>query len=52
MVHALAGVRLLNREAQAAGHRVLEHKWYISKRLRRHVGFYVAAIVFIDNIYR
>lgn len=38
-------------EAQTAWHRVLEHKWYSSERLRRDVGFRVAAVDFFDNIY-
>ena len=52
MIHDLAGVHLSNREAQSAWHRVLEHKWYISERLGRDVGFRVAAIDYFDNIYR
>ncbi len=51
MIHDLAGVKLSSREAQAAWHRVLEHKWYISERLGRDVGFRVAAVDFFDNIY-
>ena len=51
MIHDLAGVKLSSREAQTAWHRLLEHKWYISERLGRDVGFRVAAVDFFENIY-
>ena len=51
MIHTLAGVKLSSREAKTAWNRVLEHKWYISERLGRDVGFRVAAIDFFENIY-
>src|SRR5262249_35093382 len=51
MIQDFTGVRLSSHEARAAWRRVLEHKWYISERLGRDVGFRVAAVDFFENIY-
>ena len=46
-----AGIKLKPREARAAWKRILDHKWYISERLGRDVGFRVAAIDYFENIW-
>ena len=46
----LAGVRLSTSMARTLWPRVLEHKWYLSERLRRDVGLRVAAVDYFENI--
>jgi transitional endoplasmic reticulum ATPase len=38
-------------EAQLLLPRILDHKWYVSERLGRDVGFKVAAVDYVENIY-
>jgi len=32
--------------------RIMDHKWYLSERLSRDVGFHVAAVDYIENFHR
>lgn len=38
-------------EAEYLWNRIADHKWYVSERLGRDIGFRVAAIDFIENFY-
>ena len=49
-IRKLTGLRMSEREAQAAWPRVLEHKWYLSERLGRDVGLRVAAVDYFENV--
>lgn len=48
----LTGKSLTQKEAQQIWSKVKDHKWYVSERLGRDVGFRVAAIDFFENIYQ
>ncbi len=39
------------KEAENLWKRIADHKWYISERLKRDVGFRVAAIDYAENFY-
>ncbi len=39
------------KEAKYLRERIADHKWYVSKRLKRDIGFRVAAIDYVENIY-
>jgi hypothetical protein len=38
-------------EASALCQRIADHKWYVSERLSRDVGFHVAAVDYVENFY-
>ncbi|MBS1794802.1 MAG: hypothetical protein JSS81_13160 [Acidobacteria bacterium] len=38
-------------EAKYLWGRIVDHKWYVGERLRRDVGFRVAAIDYFENFY-
>ena len=40
------------KEAGKVWTKVQDHKWYVSERLGRDVGFRVAAVDFIENVYQ
>ena len=39
------------KEAAYLWERIVDHKWYIGERLKRDVGYRVAAVDYIDNFY-
>jgi Domain of unknown function (DUF4032) len=39
------------KEAKYLWERIADHKWYVSERLKRDVGFRVAAVDYIENFY-
>ena len=47
----LAGESFPKEEAKILWEKVQDHKWYVSERLRRDVGFRVAAIDYLENFY-
>lgn len=47
----LAGEKFPKEEAEILWEKVQDHKWYVSERLRRDVGFRVAAVDYIENFY-
>jgi hypothetical protein len=51
IIRQLTGKSLDKREARQVWSKVQDHKWYVSERLGRDVGFRVAAVDFIENIY-
>jgi len=48
---AYSGRRFSRQEAKSVWERVLDHKWHLSERLGRDVGFRVAASDFVENFY-
>ena len=48
----LTGERLSQTEARHLVERIGDHKWYVSEKLGRDVGFNVAAVDFLENIYQ
>jgi Domain of unknown function (DUF4032) len=47
----LTGKSVSEKEAGKIWSGVQDHKWYVSERLGRDVGFRVAAVDFIENVY-
>ena len=39
-------------EAERVWTKIADHKWYISERLGRDVGFKVAALDYLENVHR
>src|SRR5215204_1531468 len=39
------------KEAKYLWERIVDHKWYVSERLKRDIGFRVAAVDYIENFY-
>jgi len=39
------------KEAAYLWERIVDHKWYLGERLKRDVGFRVAAIDYVENFY-
>jgi len=39
------------KESKYLWERILDHKWYIGERLKRDVGFRVAAVDYVENFY-
>ncbi len=51
LIKELTGKVLPKIEAKNIWLKVLDHKWYISERLRRDVGLRVAAVDYMENFY-
>jgi hypothetical protein len=47
----LAGKDFPKAEAEILWEKIQDHKWYVSERLRRDIGFRVAAVDYIENFY-
>jgi len=39
------------KEAKYLWERIVDHKWYVGERLKRDIGFRVAAVDYIENFY-
>jgi hypothetical protein len=39
------------KEARYLWEKIVDHKWYVSERLRRDIGFRVAAVDYFENFY-
>jgi len=39
------------KEAKYLWERIVDHKWYVSERLKRDIGFRVAAVDYLENFY-
>ncbi len=46
------GKRISASEADRLLQKIADHKWYVSESVGRDVGFHVAAIDFVENIYQ
>src|SRR6266404_8403222 len=51
LLRVYTGDDISESEAQNLWNRITDHKWYISERLSRDVGFHVAAIDYVENFY-
>lgn len=51
ILREFAGLKLSKAEAQTLWSKILDHKWYVSERLRRDIGLRVAAVDYIENYY-
>jgi hypothetical protein len=49
---ALAGTGLSHKQLGEVLPYIQDHKWYVSERLGRDVGMRVAAVDYIENVYR
>ncbi|HVE56013.1 MAG TPA: hypothetical protein VNB22_04240 [Pyrinomonadaceae bacterium] len=38
-------------EAKYLSERIADHKWHVSERLKRDIGFHVAAVDYVENFY-
>ena len=45
------GASMTDREATSVWESIRDHKWYLSERLKRDVGFHVAAVDYMENFY-
>jgi hypothetical protein len=52
LLEEFTGKKFVRDEADAVWANVLKHKWNISEKLDRDVGFRVAAIDFMENFYQ
>ena len=52
LLQELSGKSFSRSEAEVVWKKILNHKWNISEKLNRDVGFKVAAIDFIENFYQ
>ena len=39
------------KEANYLWERIVDHKWYVSERLKRDIGFRVATVDYVENFY-
>lgn len=51
LLRKYTGRRFSKKDAEILWNRIEDHKWYVSERLARDVGFRVAAIDFYENIF-
>lgn len=47
----ITGKEFSKEEAKHLWERVVDHKWYVSERLKRDVGLKVAAVDYLENFY-
>lgn len=47
----LVGENFTRAEAKYVWERVVDHKWYVGERLKRDIGWRVAAIDYVENFY-
>ena len=52
LLQIYTGNRISENEAKTLLRRISDHKWYVSERLNRDVGFHVAAIDYVENFYQ
>ncbi|MEP6787116.1 MAG: DUF4032 domain-containing protein [Acidobacteriota bacterium] len=52
LLEIYTGNRISETEAKTLLRRISDHKWYVSERLDRDVGFHVAAIDYVENFYQ
>lgn len=51
ILRAYTGRDISDPDAKVLWQRILVHKWYVSERLSRDVGFRVAAIDYVEHFY-
>ena len=52
LLQVYTGENISEREASSLLERIADHKWYVSQKLERDVGFHVAAIDYVENFYQ
>jgi hypothetical protein len=52
LLQEFTGKQFLRNEAESVWSAILNHKWNMSEKLGRDVGFRVATLDFIDNFYQ
>ena len=52
LLKQFTGKNFEKKEAEYLWSRITDHKWYVSERLQRDVGFKVAALDFMENFYQ
>ena len=51
LLRIYTGYDLGENEAKRLCEKISDHKWFVSERLRRDVGFHVAAIDYVEHFY-
>ena len=51
LLQVYIGDKISENEASKLLSRIADHKWYVSEKLDRDVGFHVAAIDYVENFY-
>jgi len=51
-IRKYTGHKFTENEAQYLLPRITDHKWYLSEQLSRDVGFYVAAVDYLEHFYQ
>lgn len=51
LLQVYTGEPISETEAEKLLRRIADHKWYVSEKLDRDVGFHVAAIDYVENFY-
>lgn len=51
LLQIYTGNKISESEAKNLLRRIADHKWYVSERLSRDVGFHVAAIDYVEHFY-
>ena len=51
-IRKYTGPKVTESEAQYLWPRITDHKWYLSEQLSRDVGFYVAAVDYLEHFYQ
>lgn len=51
MLRIYTGENISENEAKNLWKRIADHKWYVSERLSRDVGFHVAAVDYVEHFY-
>lgn len=51
LLQVYTGTSISENEAKALLRKIADHKWLVSEKLDRDVGFHVAAIDFVENFY-
>ncbi|MCU0239635.1 MAG: DUF4032 domain-containing protein, partial [Pyrinomonadaceae bacterium] len=46
-----SGKHFEKKEAEVLWNRIVDHKWYVSERLQRDIGFKTATVDFFENFY-
>jgi hypothetical protein len=52
LLKEITGAQLSKEEALELQKKIDDHKWYVSEKLGRDVGLKVAAVDYLENIYR
>jgi hypothetical protein len=51
LLQRYAGTNMSESEAGRLSRRIADHKWYVSERLSRDVGFHVAAVDYLEHFH-